>query len=274
MFEPPLRNGQTRAAADVRDLTPDHDWGQNCAWSITPDPLEMQAEEAGVLLIDQRDRPANPPTEMAPPHTRSSSVRALFPVEEPIGRSPPLRASATALQGQARPPPSRQVNDNQWLGEPSAAWNRPAPSEPCGGVRVPKQSNSAVAGPVERPRTAEEPAFQVLMAKEQSQEPAPIQPSNSGECYPTVATNEEGEALREEGSDQEPFPDTLWRGWGLVKTPDGMYLPETFNPFPHELEDLTDQRQLGERSEEDRTGPRPGLVATTEKLVSRSCPHL
>ena len=205
----------------------------------------MQAIETGVLSTDQQDRLVDPPTEAAPLHTRPSSRRALFQVKEPIGRSAP----ATASQGQARPPASRQVNDDQLLGEPSAAWNEPASSEPCGGVRVQRQSNSAVSDPVERLRMVEEPALQVLVVQEQSQEPVPIQRHNSDECYPTVVANEKGRALREDGSNRDPFPDILRGGWGLIKTPDGIYLPETFDPFPHELEDLTDQRQSSERSE-------------------------
>ena len=49
---------------------------------------------------------------------------------------------------------------------------------------------------------------------------------------------------------QNVFPEISWEGWGLIKTPDGFYLPETFNPFPHVFEDLTDQWQTtGEHGE-------------------------
>lgn len=69
-----------------------------------------------------------------------------------------------------------------------------------------------------------------------SQEPVSIQRHNSGECHPTMAADEEDEALRKEGSDQDPLPEVPWEGWGLIKTPDGFYLPETFNPFPRTIE--------------------------------------
>ena len=248
MFEPPLVDGQTLGAVDVRDLTPDRDWGQNCTGTITPGPLETQAKEAGVLFTDQQDRLVNPPTEPTPSNILPSSRHGILQVEEPIGRSTPLRAPATASRGQARPPASRRFSDDQWLGEPSAVWNGPASSGPCGRVRVQKQSNSAVSDPVERPQTADGPALQVLVVQEPNHEPVPIQRHNSGECHRTVPVNEEVEVLRKEGSNQDPFPDISWDGWELVKTPDGVYLPETFNPFPHELEDLTDQRQLSKEN--------------------------
>lgn len=89
------------------------------------------------------------------------------------------------------------------------------------------------------------------MVQQLSQEPVRVRRHSSGECHPTVAANVEVEVLREEGSNQGPFPDIFLEGWGLIKTPDGIYLPETFKPFPHELEDLTDQWKLSERSEDN-----------------------
>jgi len=182
----------------------DHDCGQNRTWATTPGPLETQAKEAAVLFTDQQNYLVNPPTGPAPPNIRPSSRRGVFQVEEPIGRPTPLRA---ASQDQARPPASRQVNNDQRLGEPSAAWNGPASSELCGGVQVQKQSNPAVSDPVERPRTTEEPTLGILVVQEPSQKPVPIQRHNSGECHSTVTANEEVEALRKEGSWLDPFPD-------------------------------------------------------------------
>jgi len=241
---PPLSDGHTRTVVDVQYPVPDRRWRQNRTGSITPGLLETQAKETAALFADL---PVNPPREPTPPHMRPSSRRVQLEESAPVSCPAPLRAPATASRGQAKPCASQQTNDDQWLGDSPAAWDGPASSEPCGGVRAPNKSNPVASGRVERPQTTEESIPQVLAV----QEPAPIQRSNSDELHPTTVAKEDDGASHKEGIVQDPFPDILWEGWGLIKTSGGIYLPETFNPFPHELEDLTDQRQLSERSGEN-----------------------
>ncbi|KAF9650425.1 hypothetical protein BDM02DRAFT_1433757 [Thelephora ganbajun] len=159
----------------------------------------------------------------------------------PVTRSATPRAAAITLQAQAKQRASREVNDVQRIGESSATWRGSGLSEPRGSVRTQKSSQPAVSGPGERPQTASESTPPVLMVQESNQEPAPTQRRNSDKCHPTKAVGEEGDASREEGSAQDLFSGISWEGWGLIKTCDGIYLPETFGPFPHPFEDLTDQ---------------------------------
>jgi hypothetical protein len=126
------------------------------------------------------------------------------------------------------------------LDEPSAISEGQALPEQVGSVQVQKKSDPAVSGPVERPQTADEPT-PLLVVQETSQQSALIQRRNSDKRHPTTTANEGGEQIRKEGYVQDPFPDISWEGWGLIKTPGGLYLPETFNPFSHVFEDLTDQ---------------------------------
>lgn len=82
----------------------------------------------------------------------------------------------------------------------------------------------------------------VSVVQEPNQKSTPDQRQVSDRCHLTTAANEESEApCTEDCTQLLPFPDISWEGWGLIKTSDGVYLPETFNPFPHVFEDLTDQ---------------------------------
>jgi len=240
---PPLGEGQARVVVDTQYPAPDCRWEQNHGGNSTPGPLEGQEKETAIRLVDRQNHLVNPPTES--PYVRPPSRRALLQPEGPmsVARSAIPRASATASQGQARPREPRQVNNGQSLGEPSVTWRGSDLPEPCGSVQAQKPSDPAIFGPVERPQTADEHTQPVLMVQESNQESAPIQRHDSDKCHPTKVANED-EASRREGSVQDPFQDISWEGWGLIRTPNGIYLPETFDPFPHVFEDLTDQWQL------------------------------
>lgn len=155
------------------------------------------------------------------------------------------QASEATLEGLSHQCASRQANDIQGLDEPSATRREPGSPEVCEGVRRQEPSAPVVSVPVERPQIANARTPPVTVVQEPSRGSAPIQLRNSIECYPAKAANED-EDSQKEGSARNSFPEVSWGDWRLVRTPDGIYLPETFNPFPHELEDLTDQRGITE----------------------------
>ena len=228
--------------ADVRYPEPGRPWERDYTGNVTPGLV--QEREAAVPLADRQCDPANPPTESAPPQIRPPSRRALSQPEEPspVGRSTPLRTSAISSQVQAKSRALRQIKDGQRVGEQSAVQKELALPQLCKGVQVQTHSEPAISNPFELPQIVDEHPPPFLMVREPRQGPAPIQRRNSDDRHPTAAVNKEDEALRKEGSMHDPSPGISWEGWGLIRTPDGVYLPETFNPFPHVFEDLTDQR--------------------------------
>ena len=205
--------------------------------------VDVRYLETAVLLADQRNHRANPQVGLAPPYIYPSGRHAPSQSEEPtpVARCTSYPISATASQGRSRLHGSRQVNDVQSLDKPSMTWRGPGLPDPCGSARAQEPSNPAVSGPVERLQTTDESTPPVLVVQEPNRESRPIQRQTSDKCHPKKAANEVDGDLRREGSVQNPFPEISWEGWGLVETPDGIYLPETFDPFPHVFEDLTDQ---------------------------------
>jgi len=237
---PALREGQTRVVVDAQYPAPDRHWEQNHNGNGTPGPPEGQEKETAVRLVNPQNNLVNSPIESS--YVLPPSKRALPQPEGPmsVAHSVIPRASATASQGQARPRESRQVNDGQSLGEPSVARRRSGLPEPCGSVQAQKPSGTVIFGPAERPQIAGENTPPILTVQEPDHEPAPIQRRSSDKCHPTKVATED-EASRRGRCVQDPFPDISWEGWGLIRTPNGIYLPETFNPFPQVFEDLTDQ---------------------------------
>ena len=218
---PPLREGQTRVTVDTGN--------------VTPGPLEAHKNETVVPLVDRQNHPVNPPTKQ--PHAHPLSRRALSQQEEPVsvGGSPLLQASAAVSQG--------QPNGGQTLrGQSATRKGLAALPRPCGSAWGEKPPEPAVSGLVKRPQTADEPNPPAV-AQEPSQESESVQGHNF-KCHPTTVAEEEVGAIRKEGYMQDSFLGISWEGWGLIKTPDGVYLPETFSPFPHVFEDLTDQWDL------------------------------
>ena len=222
---------------DVQYPPPRSRWERDSVGNITPGPLGVQEKEAVVPLADQQSDLANPPTESASPHTRPRSRRVLQQPKElpPVGRSA-LPKTSTPSQGRAEPQAPRQLGGGQISNEPPATREEPPLPRLCEGVQVQTRSESAGSDPVERPQTTGEHATPALTIRDPRQQPAPIQRRDSDK-----AANEGDKVLRKEGTARDRFADISWEGWGLIKTPDGFYLPETFDPFPHELEDLTDQ---------------------------------
>jgi len=205
--------------------------------------VDVRYPQAAALSTDRQNYPANPQVPPTPSYIHLPGRHAPLRSEEP---TPPACStsrsnSATESQGQPQLRGTRQVNDVQSLGEPSTTWRRLDIPESCGSAQAQEPSGPAVSGPVERLKTADESTPPTSVVQEPNQEPTPTKRRVSDICHPTEGANEMGGGLRREEPAQNVFPEISWEGWGLVKTPDGFYLPETFNPFPHELEDLTDQ---------------------------------
>lgn len=206
-------------------------------------PVDVRYLQAAALSTDRQNHPANPQVPPTPPHIHPPGRHAPLRSEEPTPstRSTSRSNSATASQGQPRLRVTQQVNDVQSLGEPSTTWRRPDVPESCGSAQAQESSGPAVSGPVERLKTADESTPPTLVVQEPNQESLPVKRDASDRCNLTEGANEVDEGLRREEPAQNVFPEISWEGWGLIKTPDGFYLPETFNPFPHVFQDLTDQ---------------------------------
>jgi hypothetical protein len=211
---------------------------QNRAANVTPGP-EVQEKETAALLANGKSHLVNT-TEPAPCHIRARSRYALPQLgPTPAVRSATPRASATVSLGQAQPPGSRQVNGVESVNEPSVAWR--APQQPRRSAQVQKLSEPPVPGPVEQPQTTGEATTPVTILQELNQGSGPTQQRNSDEFHSTKAVSAEDDASRQERDTQYLFPDISWEGWGLIKTPGGVYLPETFSSSLRALEGLTDR---------------------------------
>jgi len=210
--------------------------------------VDVQYLETTSLLVDRQNYPADPQVELAPPCIHPPGRHAPSQSEEPtpVARATSCPGSATASPGQPRLRGSQPVNDIQSLDGPSTTLRGPGLPESCGSPRVQEPSDPAVSDPVERPQTAGESTPPTSVVQEPNQGPPPIRRHTSDKSHPTKAASEADGGLRRGGSPQKSFPEISWECWGLIKTPDGIYLPETFNPFPHELEDLTDQWAVGD----------------------------
>lgn len=79
------------------------------------------------------------------------------------------------------------------------------------------------------------------MTRELEQESLPIQGHDLGRRRPAGTTSEGDGAPRNGGAMQDLFPDIPWEDLGYIETPDGCYLPETFDPHPfgYNEEELT-----------------------------------
>ena len=220
---PPLEEGQTRV-------------------------VDVQYLETTALLADQQNHPADPQVELAPPCIHPPGRHAPSQSEEatPFARATSCTGSATASLGQPRLRGSRLINDVQSLDGPSMALRGPSLPESCRSPRVQEPSDPAVSDPIERPQTAGQSTPPASAVQEPNQEPPQVRRHTSEKSHPTKAANEVDGGLRRGGSPQKSFSEISWEGWGFIKTLDGIYLPETFNPFPHELEDLTDQWAVGD----------------------------
>jgi hypothetical protein len=185
---------------------------------VTPPPEEGQTRvvdvrcpEASALLADQQNHPTNPQIEPAPPYIH------------PPGRYSPSQLEPT------------------FAARSTSCSDSAAASQSCGSVQAQEPS-----GPAEWLQTADESTPPALAVQGPNQGSPQIQRQPSDKCHPTRMENEVYGGLHRGESAQKPYPEISWEGWGLIKTPDGFYLPETFSPFPHELEDLTDQRYVVE----------------------------
>jgi len=201
--------------------------------------------ETAILSDYRQNHLVSPSTELVPPRIRAPSRHVVLQLTEPtpITHSAYPRASVTVLRDQAKSRASGRVIENQSFDEPPTTRRGPGFPEQCRNLQGQILSDPVVSCPIERPRTVNEPTPPTPMAQEPNREPTPIQRHNSGGCHPTKVVNEEVEAPRKAAYVQGPFLDISWEGWGLIRTSGGIYLPETFNPFPHVFEDLTDQPQ-------------------------------
>lgn len=242
---PPLEGGETRVVVDVPHPTHGHRCERNCTGNATSGLLEVQKKETAISLTDRRNALSSSPTESTSTQIRPPSRCALSQPEErsPVGSALP-RTIATPPQGRAKPRVPRRVNVERRLDGLSAAWKEPALPQLRGGVPAQTQFAPGVPGPVERPQTTGEHTPPVLSVQAPCQKSVPIQRRNMDERHLTTVADKE--TSHKDGYGQDPFPDISWEGWGLIKTPDGVYLPEAFNLFPHELEDLTDHWELSE----------------------------
>lgn len=228
---------------DAQNLVSDRQGEQNYIRN-TPGLSEApQKEETVALLASRQNRPANPQTKPAPLHIRPSSRYAPSRSEELTSAVcfKSRRTSATASQRRSQPRASRQADDIQTLDRPSATLRGLDVPEPYRSAQAQEPYCPAVSGPVERLQATEESTPLALVVQEPNEELLLTQRHSSNKCHPTEAANEVDRGLRKEGFAQNLFLEISWEGWGLIKTPDGVYLPETFNLLPHEFEDLTDQ---------------------------------
>ena len=139
-------------------------------------------------------------------------------------------SSASASNGQIQPHESPKTVQN--VGESPVMWMGPAPPH------VLTQQES-LGSPVSQ--VTDEATASALMKRDLPQESVQIQICGSGERSPESEASEVDDASHNEGDTRDPFSDISWEGWGLIKTPDGNYFPETFNPSPFGFEDLTDR---------------------------------
>ena len=222
----------------------DHQGGQSRIGTGIPGTLE--AQEGTVALVVRQDRLDSPhPEPPSPcirpmssyPTSQSGTTLAACSTNRPI--------SETALEGLSHQCTSGKINDIQRFDEPPAMRRGPGLPEARESVLGKESSAPGVSVAAEQSQIANVSTPTVALVREPSRGSTLIQPLNSVERYPTKVGNEGG-GLQKEGSAWGSFSEISWGGWRLVRTPDGIYLPETFNLFPHELVDLTDQRCMNE----------------------------
>jgi hypothetical protein len=206
--------GQVFPVVDVRRE-------ENHTADATPGPLEAQKKVSLVLVTDRQSHQFNPPTGLILPYTRPPLALPQTEETTSVVRPLTLLSSASESNDQIQPRESPQIV--QSTDEPSV-------------IRIGlAQPESPVMGPVWELRVTDEAAVPVPMKRGLRQGSVPTQG-----CDLTKGANEEDDASRNEDT-QVPFSDNSWEGWGLIQTPNGDYLPETFKPFPSGFEDLTNQ---------------------------------
>lgn len=225
---PPIWEAQTQGTADVQDHTA----------NATPGPSEVQETETTLSLADQRSHPVTSPTGPTSPHIRPTSRRVLPRPEDLMPIIPPAvpRASAALPQDQAQTHRFRQANSIQGANERSVM--REGQPQAHGPARAQIPCEHPVPRPAGQPRISEAIA-RFPTAQGLNQGPSPTQPHDSDNYHPSKADSTEGGAPREEGDAQDLFSHISWEGWGLVKTPNGVYLPETFSPSLPTTDDPT-----------------------------------
>lgn len=186
------------------------------AMSLPTPPIE-----AGSLLErSSRLLPRNQP-ERLPPQAKQNR-----------GRRPPNSPSASLCQ--VRPHKSPEMVDVQSMSQPFVVCMGPPQSPKCAQVQKSPEY------PIGESRGTDQDTTPVLVTQSLCQRPAPIQGRDPDECHQTEATNQEDDISRDRDA-QDPFSHVSWEGWGFIETPDGVYLPETFNPSPFGLEDFSDR---------------------------------
>lgn len=226
----PFVEGQVRSVVHEQDHTMD----------VTTSLLGAQEKENLALLADRQSDLADSPTETTHSPIRPLSRHTQPQVEEPtsIVRSATSPASACLSHGEVKPHESPQINDAQSIGEPSLMWIGSLQPRKC--AQGQRTSGYPLLGPAVEPRATSEDTESVMIMQEFYQESVLFQGRCSDECHPTKATSKEEGGLRN-GDAQDPFSDISWEGWGLIETPYGVYLPETFDPSPFGIETLSDR---------------------------------
>lgn len=228
---------------DARCVGSHRQGGQNRIGTRIHETLE--AQEKAVALVARQDRLDSPHLEPPSPcirptgscsPSRSGAALVACSVSRP--------SSETALEGLSHQRISGQISDIQRFCEPPAVRGGPGLSEARERVPGKESSAPAVSAAAEQSRIANVSTPTVAVVREPSRGSAPIELLNPAKCSPTKVASEGGG--QKEGSSRDSFPEVSWGGWRLIRTPDGIYLPETFSPFPHELDDLTDLLSMTE----------------------------
>lgn len=212
--------------ADVR-------WEQNHIPNVTPCLSEAQGREAPILSADRRSHPAAPPTEPATPYIRPTSRNSspqLKKLALVVSNVIP-QTSAPVLHGQAQPDGSRQLNGDRCMDGPPGMWTEPP--QPLWSIQ-PEKLFQPPPGHVERPPTTSEAAL-IPMVQEPNQAPVPTQRHDPDKLHQMEAPSEQGGASRKGGDTQGPYSIVSWGGWEFIKTPHGLYFPETFDPHAFQV---------------------------------------
>lgn len=198
---------------------------QDHTGDITPDLLKALEKETPVLLADRQGHRVDSPIE--PTTSQLPFVHDLLQIEGSSCVVYPSRprssASAPNYQIQPRESPKivQSVDESSGILVGSARPHECSQQKSTGGESQ-ATDESATSAPIK-------PGLH--------QGSIPIQGCDSNEHPPENGASEADDTSHNEGDTQDPFSDISWEGWGLIKTPDGNYLPETFNPFG--FEDLT-----------------------------------
>jgi hypothetical protein len=227
---PPLAGGQVQAVVGVLRE-------QNCATSITPCPCHPQAQEKdSVLMTGRQQNQISSPTEPSPPQIRPTGRYTLPQPGEPTSAaySAIPRTLKTVSQSQLQPCVSGTLGGTGCADEAPPTWT--GPSRPRGGAETQKPSEPPVPGFLESSRIPGETTTPVPTAQDVFQQ------RNLDKGHSTKAISGEGDSSNNVDT-PDPFPATVCESLGLIKTPHGIYLPETFysNSDSTALESLLDR---------------------------------